>query len=384
MGAVFVVGAVVQLPQTQDDLATRVESKLAAAGIVVRAEFSGQDGTLHCTRALADPTQALALAQKVWGVRSIDVDVSCGVPGARATATTAPTSTPTSTPAPTPTTASTVPASTTGEAANSVPPTTSPSATVPATTVPPASPDQFSLALKDGVFTLGGTVANDLERFVLVDRANAALSPSNVVNNLTITDQADAVPATQFTGLLDVMALMPANLASGALGWNGSEGTLAGSYVSDDGRDALEAAAAESGVVASLTPRATATAEQAASLEAELNALVAAQPILFDKGSVDISLSSLGTVQQVAGIAKRFAGLSIEVQGHTDSEGDPGRNLTLSEQRAAAVRDTLIALGVPSGDITSKGFGVTQLILDSNGNELPDNSRRVVFGVSSI
>ena len=384
LGAVFVVGAVVQLPQTQDDLATRVESKLAAAGIVVRAEFSGQDGTLHCTRALADPTQALALAQKVWGVRSIDVDVSCGVPGARATATTAPPSTPTSTPAPTPTTASTVPASTTGEAANSVPPTTSPSTTVPATTLPPAAPDQFTLALKDGVFTLGGTVASDLERFVLVDRANAALSPSNVVNNLTITDQADAVPATQFTGLLDVMALMPANLASGALGWNGSEGTLAGSYVSDDGRDALEAAAAESGVVASLTPRATATAEQAASLEAELNALVAAQPILFDKGSVDISLSSLGTVQQVAGIAKRFAGLSIEVQGHTDSEGDPGRNLTLSEQRAAAVRDTLIALGVPSGDITSKGFGVTQLILDSNGNELPDKSRRVVFGVSSI
>ena len=250
--------------------------------------------------------------------------------------------------------------------------------------MPPTAPDQFTLALKDGVFTLGGTVASDLERFVLVDRANAALSPSNVVNNLTITDQADAVPATQFTGLLDVMALMPANLASGALGWNGSGGTLAGSYVSDDGRDALEAAAAESGVVASLTPRATATAEQAASLEAELNALVAAQPILFDKGSVDISLSSLGTVQQVAGIAKRFAGLSIEVQGHTDSEGDPGRNLTLSEQRAAAVRDTLIALGVPSGDITYKGFGVTQLILDSNGNELPDKSRRVVFGVSSI
>ena len=380
LGAVFVVGAVVQLPQTQDDLATRVESKLAATGIVVRAEFSGQDGTLHCTQALADPTQALALAQKVWGVRSIDVDVSCGVQGARATATTAPPSTPTSTPAPTPTTASTVPASTTGEAANSVPPST----TVPATTVPPAAPDQFTLALKDGVFTLGGTVASDLERFVLVDRANAALSPSNVVNNLTITDQADAVPATQFTGLLDLMALMPTSLASGALGWNGSEGTLAGSYVSDDGRDALEAAAAESGVVASLTPRATATAEQAASLEAELNALVAAQPILFDKGSVDISLSSLGTVQQVAGIAKRFAGLSIEVQGHTDSEGDPGRNLTLSEQRAASVRDALIALGVPVADITSKGFGVTQLILDSNGNELPDKSRRVVFGVSSI
>ena len=363
LGALFVVGAVVQVPLSQDDLANRVESKLAVAGSEVRAEFSGQDGTLRCTEELPDPGQALALAQSVWGVQRIDIDVSCGVPGAVTTATTTPTTTPTTT---------------------SVPPPASPATTVPSTSVPTVAPDQFTLTLKDGVFTLGGTVASDLERFLLVDRANAALSPSNVVNSLTITEEVAAVPATQFTGVLDVLALMPANLASGALGWNGSEGTLTGSFVSDDGRDVLEAAAAEGGLLATVTPRVMATAEQAASLEAELNALVAAQPILFDKGSVDISLSSLGTVQQVAGIAKRFAGLSVEVQGHTDSEGDPGRNLTLSEQRAAAVRDTLVALGVPSGEITSKGFGVTQLIFDSNGNELPDKSRRVVFGVSSI
>lgn len=374
VGAVFVVGAVVQVPRTHDDLASRVESELAAAGLDVRAEFSGQDGTLHCTAVLADPAQAAALARNVWGVRTIDVDASCGVLGE--TAAVASTTTPALTTAPT----TTVVATTTLTPATTTAPTTDAPTTVPV----PVAPDQFTLALKDGVFTLDGTVASDLERFVLVDRANAALSPSNVVNNLTITDDTAVVPATQFAGLVDVMALMPANLASGALGWNGTDGTLTGSFVSDDGRDALEAAAAESGVVASLTPRATATAEQAASLEGELNALVAAQPILFDKGSVDISQSSLGTVQQVAGIAKRFGGVSIEVQGHTDSEGDPGRNLTLSEQRAASVRDTLVAMGVPSADITSKGFGMTQLILDSNGNELRDESRRVVFGVNTL
>ena len=61
-------------------------------------------------------------------------------------------------------------------------------------------------------------------------------------------------------------------------------------------------------------------------------------PILFGKGEIVISPQSTATVERIAGIVKRFGGTSIEVQGHTDSEGDPGRNLTLSEQRAKAVR----------------------------------------------
>jgi OOP family OmpA-OmpF porin len=84
----------------------------------------------------------------------------------------------------------------------------------------------------------------------------------------------------------------------------------------------------------------------------------------------------------VAGIAKRYGGLAIEVQGHTDSEGDPGRNLTLSEKRARAVLDALVAQGVPGADLTAKGFGETQLIVDQTGREIPDKSRRVVFGVT--
>ena len=138
------------------------------------------------------------------------------------------------------------------------------------------------------------------------------------------------------------------------------------------------------GIAADLVPRPTATPEQAAALEAELNALVAAEPILFDKGSTTIGATSVATVQRVAGIAKRYAGVAIEVQGHTDSEGDPARNLTLSEQRAAAVLDALVARGVPTADLSAKGFGMTELIRDADGNELPEKSRRVVFGVTAL
>lgn len=373
LAALFVAGAVVQVPRTEADLTTRVESKLAAAGMDVNADFSGQDGTLRCVTPLVDPTWALTVAQDVWGVRSIDVDSSCA-PG-DATASVA-----TTTGAPTTVAPTTVPATT-------VPPTTVPPTTVPPTTVPPttlpASP-VFTAALLDGRFILDGIVAGDLERLALVDRAGNALSPGNVVNNLTVEPQSAPVPPESFGGLLAMLAVMPINMVSGELSWNGSDVGLVGSYATDDGRAAIEAVAAQVGVTAALTPRATATAEQGAALEVELNAFVGEQPILFDKGSVDISLSSLGTVQQVAGIAKRYGGLTIEVQGHTDSEGRASRNMTLSGQRAAAVRDALVTMGVPESDLTSKGFGMTQLVRDSNGRELPDKSRRVVFGVTPI
>ena len=63
------------------------------------------------------------------------------------------------------------------------------------------------------------------------------------------------------------------------------------------------------------------------------------------------------------------------------SAGDAGRNLTLSEDRAAAVLDALVALGVPAADLTAAGFGETELILGPDGEEDPVASRRVVFAV---
>ena len=112
-----------------------------------------------------------------------------------------------------------------------------------------------------------------------------------------------------------------------------------------------------------------------------LNALVAAEPILFDKGSTTISDASQSTLVKVAGLAERYAGVAIEVQGHTDSEGDAGRNLTLSEDRAGAVLDALVALGVPVADLTAAGYGEADLILGADGEEDPAASRRVVFAV---
>ncbi|HUC32568.1 MAG TPA: OmpA family protein, partial [Ilumatobacteraceae bacterium] len=101
-----------------------------------------------------------------------------------------------------------------------------------------------------------------------------------------------------------------------------------------------------------------------------------------DKGSTDIDPASQATLERLAGMAERFGGLTIEVQGHTDSEGDAERNRVLSQERAEAVMQALIDLGVPPADLTAVGYGEEQPILDPDGDEVAELSRRVVFGVA--
>jgi outer membrane protein OmpA-like peptidoglycan-associated protein len=45
------------------------------------------------------------------------------------------------------------------------------------------------------------------------------------------------------------------------------------------------------------------------------------------------------------------------VSGHTDSTGDPGKNRTLSAERAAVMVKELVAKGVPAAEIESVGMG---------------------------
>lgn len=55
----------------------------------------------------------------------------------------------------------------------------------------------------------------------------------------------------------------------------------------------------------------------------------------------------------------------VEVAGHTDSEGDSAINADLSESRALAVRDYLIARGVAPSRITARGYGDAEPVADN-------------------
>lgn len=79
---------------------------------------------------------------------------------------------------------------------------------------------------------------------------------------------------------------------------------------------------------------------------------------LFDSGSASVrSTAQPPLAAIVASIATRFPGSPITVRGAADSVGEPEANQSLSEQRAAAVAQQLMALGLNSNSITSVGLG---------------------------
>ena len=365
----FILGVVVNVPVIQKDLVRRVGDRLGAADVAVNIEFRGQDGTLVCATPLSKPNDVVRMAQAVDGVRSIRLDPSCV--GDPSVVTTSTSSTVPATSAPN-TVPATLPA--TSSSTTSATPTTE----VPTTVLP--TPPVVSASYQGGVLALTGTVASAAQHDQLVAVAGATLDTANVLDGLAV-DPAAGLTDADAARVAVLLHNMVVPLEAGEVGW-GADGVFArGAYTSEAARAQFAAVAAAAGVEPVLVPRPGAAASEATALQNDLNTLVGAEPILFGRGSIDIAPSSIHTVQRIAGIAKRYAGVRIEVQGHTDSEGDPVKNLALSQQRAEAVLTALVQWGVPSADLVAVGFGVTQPVLGLDGKEIPEKSRRVVFSV---
>ena len=101
--------------------------------------------------------------------------------------------------------------------------------------------------------------------------------------------------------------------------------------------------------------------------------------INFDIDKATIKPESMGTLNMVMQIMKSNPDLKFEVDGHTDNSGSKEHNLTLSQQRADAVKVRLTAMGIDAARLTTKGFGDIKPISDNNTLEGKANNRRVEF-----
>lgn len=102
----------------------------------------------------------------------------------------------------------------------------------------------------------------------------------------------------------------------------------------------------------------------------------------FETGSASISAESRDLLAKAAAPIKQLpVGTVIEIGGHTDSSGNPAANLTLSQQRADAVRITLIDLGAPADMLRAKGYGDTQPIASNDTAEGRFQNRRISYGL---
>ena len=85
------------------------------------------------------------------------------------------------------------------------------------------------------------------------------------------------------------------------------------------------------------------------------------QGILFETGKADLRPESRPVLKEIAGTMKKYGDLKILIEGHTDNVGAAASNLTLSDQRAAAVKAALVAdFALDAGRIATKGLGDTK------------------------
>ena len=102
--------------------------------------------------------------------------------------------------------------------------------------------------------------------------------------------------------------------------------------------------------------------------------------IYFDFDQANIQPESRPTLQGAAKILKENPGISVEIQGHTDSRGSDAYNLRLSDRRAQAVVDYLVRnLGIDAGRLTAKGYGESRPIADNDTDDGRAINRRVDF-----
>jgi outer membrane protein OmpA-like peptidoglycan-associated protein len=108
------------------------------------------------------------------------------------------------------------------------------------------------------------------------------------------------------------------------------------------------------------------------------NGRVSTQGILFDVGSDVIRPESTPTLKEIGEMLQQHADLKLTIEGHTDNVGSAPSNQTLSDKRAAAVRQFLIGTyQVDASRLVSKGFGSTKPAAPNTTPEGRQTNRRV-------
>lgn len=101
----------------------------------------------------------------------------------------------------------------------------------------------------------------------------------------------------------------------------------------------------------------------------------------FENNSARLTPDSGAALDPVAAALGAHPDVRVELQGYTDSVGSGPYNLRLSQARADAVRDYLVAHGVPADQLTSRGYGKAQPIADNKTAKGRAQNRRVVMMV---
>lgn len=236
------------------------------------------------------------------------------------------------------------------------------------------APDYMFSAFKpaDGQIILAGDVPAEATRAFL-----GMLAGEGSADGLMVRDGA---PQNFVAGATAAVRAL-ASLDSGRFDYR----DFAWSFAGESAYEATRDAARDSLVALSGPPAWTIDITGPTPLElctAEVTAFDERNAILFDAGSARITRDSLPALAEIADVLKACPRATVQVEGHTDADGDEESNLILSVARAEAVVDRLIELGIGEARLYAIGYGESLPIASNETRDGKRRNRRIVLTVS--
>ncbi|RAN35892.1 OmpA family protein [Hyphomonas pacifica] len=247
---------------------------------------------------------------------------------------------------------------------------------------PKDMPNGWSFRLADGVLTLDGDMPDNDVRDEVLKAARAEIAPPRLISirdSLTITNEPlpEGYTSVALRGI-DTVTRCDRGVAS----FSSNRFSISCELPGADAAGVREIALApialgEIGAVDIMAR------EAVASCESSLSELLSGAQIKFNSSSAAIDASSSDLLDEVTEAVRACPG-NLRIEGHTDSTGLDETNRRLSQARAEAVRNALIARGVPATRLVAAGYGATRPIGSNQTADGRAQNRRIEIRVIRV
>jgi OOP family OmpA-OmpF porin len=271
--------------------------------------------------------------------------------------------------------------------------TATPTTTPPTTTTtqaPNVTPSRLAISNDNGVVTISGTVRDEAARNSILETLKGTFGANAVKGDIAVDPK--AAPTPWLTNLRTALEQMKTPGMHAV--FSGTSVNLGGA-ISDAERDKLRAVFSASGLAVSEMDNVAKMVSE--STNKALAALTSLGPnfkasdlldalnksiINFPTGSAEIPPVSRELLQQAAGKFKQLPGNTVvQIGGYTDNTGDPAANVQLSQQRADAVKNTLVQAGANANMLLAKGFGSANPTASNDTPEGRFQNRRIEYSL---
>ena len=258
----------------------------------------------------------------------------------------------------------------------------------------PALPARLVLSNDDGVIHYSGSVHDEETRTSIINSLKSVFGADKIQGDIGIDLNRGAAPwLVNFRTALENLKVPGVQAA-----FDGNSVNLGG-IINDADRDrianSLKSVLGSGVVLGSLANRVTdmvsgANDKVVAALTSlktgfsanDLTGILNQSIVNFPSAESVVPAGAISLMQRAAAAIKKLPpGTVLEIAGYTDNAGDAAANVTLSQQRADAVREVLIKAGVDPAMVAAKGYGSANPVASNDQLEGRFRNRRIEYHV---